>query len=75
MREIDEALARAYAESNRAGVAQGVPPAPHWPVRGLQTAIPTAVPQTTLAAAELQWRSSLPACAARLLPGFGAKFG
>jgi protein-tyrosine kinase len=55
MREIDEALERAYSESNRAGLAQGVPPAPHWVARGLQPAIPATLPQAPLAAAELQW--------------------
>ena len=56
MREIDEALARAYSESNRARQAEGVPPSPHWPARGVQSAIPAAVaPPATLAAAELQW--------------------
>ncbi len=31
MREIDEALARAYSHREKAEPARGVPPAPHWP--------------------------------------------
>jgi Mrp family chromosome partitioning ATPase len=33
MREVDAALARAYAQRNEADSPQGVPPAPHWPTR------------------------------------------
>ena len=31
MREVDEALARAYAHREKGDPARGVPPAPHWP--------------------------------------------
>ncbi|MGP0069245.1 MAG: CpsD/CapB family tyrosine-protein kinase [Isosphaeraceae bacterium] len=31
MREVDEALARAYAQREKGDSPQGVPPAPHWP--------------------------------------------
>ena len=31
MREVDEALARAYAQREKGDPARGVPPAPHWP--------------------------------------------
>lgn len=34
MREVDEALARAYSQRERGEPARGVPPAPHWPSRG-----------------------------------------
>ena len=33
MREVDEALARAYAQREQSDPPQGVPPAPHWPAR------------------------------------------
>ena len=33
MREVDEALARAYAQRDQGDPPQGVPPAPHWPAR------------------------------------------
>ena len=35
MREVDEALARAYAQREHGDPPQGVPPAPHWPARAL----------------------------------------
>ena len=35
MREVDEALARAYAQHEQSDPPQGVPPAPHWPARAL----------------------------------------
>jgi protein-tyrosine kinase len=39
MREVDEALARAYAHREKAEPSRGVPPAPHWPGHlGLQSA-------------------------------------
>ena len=31
MREVDEALARAYSQPDKGEPARGVPPAPHWP--------------------------------------------
>ncbi len=37
MREVDEALARAYAQREPGDPPQGVPPAPHWPARAAQT--------------------------------------
>jgi protein-tyrosine kinase len=56
MREVDEALARAYAQHEQSSTRQGVPPAPHWPARALQTPsarpAPLAAPGTP---AELQW--------------------
>jgi Mrp family chromosome partitioning ATPase len=33
MREVDEALSRAYAQNPRPASTRGVPPAPHWPAR------------------------------------------
>ena len=33
MREVDEALARAYAQHEQSNPPQSVPPAPHWPAR------------------------------------------
>ena len=33
MREVDEALARAFAERGQIDLPQGVPPAPHLPAR------------------------------------------
>ncbi len=36
MREVDEALARAYAQREKGDAARGVPPAPHWPAHGGQ---------------------------------------
>ena len=33
MREVDEALARAYAQRGESNAPQAVPPAPHWPAR------------------------------------------
>ena len=38
MREVDEALARAYAQREQSDPPQGVPPAPHWPARALKPA-------------------------------------
>jgi protein-tyrosine kinase len=32
MREVDEALEKAYAQRDKVDPARGVPPAPHWPV-------------------------------------------
>jgi protein-tyrosine kinase len=56
MREVDEALARAYAQHEQSNPPQGVPPAPHWPARGLQSPLarpsPLAAPGSS---AELQW--------------------
>jgi Mrp family chromosome partitioning ATPase len=46
MREVDEALARAYAQRDQANPPRGVPPAPHWPVLGLQRVTPPEQPIT-----------------------------
>lgn len=63
MREVDEALARAYSHREKAEPARGVPPGPHWPSHaiprpaapdalhpGLGSGTPAVGP-----AAELQW--------------------
>jgi protein-tyrosine kinase len=59
MREVDEALARAYGQREQADTPQGVPPAPHWPSRAHrpQPSPPTAVPDETAVGStvELQW--------------------
>ncbi len=56
MREVDEALARAYAEREQNASPQSVPPGPHWPVRALKAPL---APQSHLGASgsptELQW--------------------
>lgn len=46
MREVDEALARAYAQRDKADPAQTVPPAPHWPAHASQRSWPTSEPGT-----------------------------
>jgi capsular exopolysaccharide synthesis family protein len=51
MREVDEAIARAYAQ--RAQSDLGVPPAPHLPARALHSALDIRL-QTT-SSVELQW--------------------
>ena len=38
MREVDEALATAYAQREKGEPARGVPPAPHWPAHALARA-------------------------------------
>jgi protein-tyrosine kinase len=40
MREVDEALARAFAKREQSDPRTKVPPAPHWPVRAHNTAFP-----------------------------------
>jgi protein-tyrosine kinase len=56
MREVDEALARAYAQLEQSNPSQGVPPSPHWPARALQTPLPRPSPlDAPGSAAELQW--------------------
>jgi protein-tyrosine kinase len=40
MREVDEALARAYAQREKGDSPQGVPPAPHWPAHVSHRAAP-----------------------------------
>jgi protein-tyrosine kinase len=55
MREVDEALARAYAEHSVADQPQGVPPSPHLPARALRA---TRIEQAeTEKSVELQWPS------------------
>jgi len=59
MREVDEALARGYAQRDQGDPPQGVPPAPHWaaphrPARGL-TPAPAPPPPGTGSHGELQW--------------------
>jgi protein-tyrosine kinase len=56
MREVDEALARAYAEREEGDVKTGVPPAPHWPARALESArAPASLPYGPAPVVELQW--------------------
>jgi protein-tyrosine kinase len=59
MREVDEALARAYAQRDQADPPQGVPPAPHWPARAPRSSSSATVPAPTQPEAgptiELQW--------------------
>ncbi|MFI5455041.1 MAG: CpsD/CapB family tyrosine-protein kinase [Isosphaerales bacterium] len=58
MREVDEALARAYAQRDQADPPQGVPPAPHWPAldRPTRAFKPAPVPPPgPRPLAELQW--------------------
>ena len=56
MREVDEALARAYAQREQSNPPQSVLPSPHWLARALQP--PSARPSPLAApgaSAELQW--------------------
>jgi protein-tyrosine kinase len=56
MREVDEALARAFAQREQNDPRPKVPPAPHWPVRSQKTVVPRAHPLDADAQAiELQW--------------------
>jgi protein-tyrosine kinase len=68
MREVDEALARVYAQRGPTDLAQGVPPAPHLPPRALQIA-PTKRAETS-SSIELQW----PALVLTLERDWGARF-
>lgn len=53
MREVDDALARAYAQRAQSDLPQGVPPAPHLPPRARH---PAPHPQAgTGSSVELQW--------------------
>lgn len=56
MREVDEALARAYFGREQSSSSQSVPPAPHWPARAPKVPFP---PQTVLnsqeSTVELHW--------------------
>jgi protein-tyrosine kinase len=59
MREVDEALARAYAQRDQGDPPQGVPPAPHWagPLRPARDQKPTLAPPPPGSGplGELQW--------------------
>jgi protein-tyrosine kinase len=56
MREVDEALARAYAQREEGDLHKGVPPAPHWPARAKKPAPePTVSRFEPRPVAELQW--------------------
>jgi protein-tyrosine kinase len=68
MREVDEALARAYAERGPIDLAQGVPPAPHLPARALQAAAEARAEADR--SVELQW----PALVMTLERDWGARF-
>jgi protein-tyrosine kinase len=58
MREVDEALARAYAQRQESEPPRGVPPAPHWPARALKPAIAwSSSPAPPAQPAELEWPS------------------
>jgi Mrp family chromosome partitioning ATPase len=58
MREVDEALARAYAQREQSDTPRGVPPAPHWPARALKLAVAQSPSLAApLPQAELQWPS------------------
>ena len=69
MREVDEALARAYAERSVADQPQGVPPAPHLPARALQLQHVIERAETEKSV-ELQW----PALVLTLERDWGARF-
>ena len=68
MREVDEALARAYAHRAQSNEPVGVPPAPHWPVRALHPALSTH--HDTASSQELQW----PPLVLSLERDWGARF-
>jgi protein-tyrosine kinase len=71
MREVDEALARAYAQRGQSDQAPGVPPAPHWPARVLKSASNVDIPRAaTGPLVELQW----PALVLSLEREWGARF-
>jgi protein-tyrosine kinase len=56
MREVDEALARAYAQRDSVDLPQGVPPAPHLPARALAPGVAVGAPAAELLLPEkLQW--------------------
>jgi protein-tyrosine kinase len=58
MREVDEALARAYAQHEPSDAPRGVPPGPHWPARALHTPLsPASLPPAQQSMGELQWPS------------------
>jgi protein-tyrosine kinase len=56
MREVDEALARAYAQHGESNPPQAVPPAPHWSARALKPPMaPPSHPGALGSSVELQW--------------------
>ena len=56
MREVDEALARAYAQHGESNSPQAVPPAPHLPARAYNTPLPRQTSSDALeSSVELQW--------------------
>jgi capsular exopolysaccharide synthesis family protein len=58
MREVDEALARAYAQHEQSNPPQGVPPAPHWPAHARKAPLARQTPLDAHGSAvELQWPS------------------
>ena len=84
MREVDEALARAYAHREKSDPPQGVPPAPHWsgpvsPPTAAREPTPDRVPRPAAVlagrepgtAVELQW----PALVLTLERDYGERFG
>ena len=68
MREVDEALAWAYADRGQSDLPQGVPPAPHLPAHAL-TSPPAPWPGTG-SSGELQW----PALVLSLERDWGVRF-
>jgi Mrp family chromosome partitioning ATPase len=84
MREVDEALARAYAHKEKGDLPQGVPPRPHWtnpvgprPAAPMPTSEEVPTPAAVLTATEpgdpveLQW----PALVLTLEHQWGERFG
>jgi Mrp family chromosome partitioning ATPase len=70
MREVDEALARAYAGREKGDSPQTVPPAPHWPGRvSPRLPRPESI-ATPIPAVELQW----PAVVLNLEREWGGRF-
>ncbi len=58
MREVDEALARAYSQREASEKPRSVPPPPHWPVRAAQSPLSNLPsPPAAEPSAELQWPS------------------
>ncbi len=61
MREVDEALARAYSHREKAEPARGVPPAPHWPSHAVARRVGALSPGEAVepshsdSSVELQW--------------------
>jgi protein-tyrosine kinase len=68
MREVDEALARAYAKRPHSDLPGGVPPAPHLPAHALHSAPDR--PSGTTTSVELQW----PSLVLSLERDWGARF-